>query len=212
MVVFLRPTETVPKSPFVVPWLDGESLRCTFTSIRLWKQPPEHVLEAPFYDLWPLASLMAGATLETIVQVAERIAIALISRQERGELASLLVLLAGIRFRSPSLVEALRRANMIEDLLKESSFGEVMYELFREEIEGKALAEGRAEGRAAGMAEGRAEALRTLTSAAIEGRFGALPDDLVNAVATADEQTCLAIAAHITPDTWEELRARLGVN
>jgi hypothetical protein len=46
---------------------------------------------------------------------------------------------------------------------------------------------------------------------ALEGRFGPLDDALVVALANADEATCEAIVAHITTDSPEQVRARLGM-
>ena len=50
----------MPQPPFVIDGIGQESLRYTFDVLRLWELPPERVLTTTFYELWPLASLMAG--------------------------------------------------------------------------------------------------------------------------------------------------------
>jgi hypothetical protein len=86
LVVFLRQAETLAQSPFVVEWMGEERLRYVFDVIRLWEVASERVLETPYYDLWPLAGLMAGVTAEATVAVAERIAVAPLPAHEREDL------------------------------------------------------------------------------------------------------------------------------
>lgn len=196
LLVMLRRTAKTPTTPFVIPW-DGEdiSLRYAFTIIRLWEIPYQQALAANAYALWPLASLMAGASIETTVAVAEQLAVAPLPRQERSDLVGLLTDLAGIRLPIQALLEALRENTMIDDLLRESGVAEY----FRQE----ALKEGKE----AGMREG----MRQMIIVALEGRFGELADDLRAAVNQADEATLEAVAAHITTETLDQLRERLGL-
>ena len=64
---------------------------------------------------------------------------------------------------------------------------------------------------ARGKAEGKNEEMRRMARIALEGRFGPLSDDLLAALDQADEAICEAIVAHITTDTPEQVRARLGI-
>lgn len=85
---------------------------------------------------------------------------------------------------------------MIHDIWKESSFAEAAYEIFHDEL----------------VAKGKAESERELARVALEGRFGVLSEDVLAALATAGQETCRAIVAHLTTDTLEESRARLGLS
>lgn len=88
---------------------------------------------------------------------------------------------------------------MIHDIWKESSFAEAAYEIFHDELVAK------------GKAEGKSEGERELARVALEGRFGALSEDVLAALAHADQETCRDIVAHLTTDTLNEARAQLGL-
>lgn len=188
LVVFLRPAASTPQSPFTMRWGGDERLRYVYDTIRLWEIPPERVLETDQYGLWPLAGLMGNATPESILSVAERIAKAPLPTHERGELTGALVLLAGMRLRTQDVIDALRRQQMIDDILKESSFTEVMRILLAPEY------------------------ARMHARIALEGRFGTpLDPQIVAALETAEENVCEAILAHVSTDTLDDVRARLGI-
>jgi hypothetical protein len=59
--------------------------------------------------------------------------------------------------------------------------------------------------------EGKAEGERLMLQVALEGRFGQLPEDMVAALRTADEATLQGVAAHLSAETVEQVRARLGL-
>ena len=88
---------------------------------------------------------------------------------------------------------------MIRDLWQESSFGA----LVRDEARKEGLKEGRQEGRQEGM--------RALAQVALEGRLGTLRADMVDALQTADDETLVAVMAHIASDSPEQVRQRLGL-
>jgi len=46
---------------------------------------------------------------------------------------------------------------------------------------------------------------------ALEGRFGSLSEDVRTAVATTDETTLRELMAHLTTESLEQVRARLGL-
>lgn len=192
LVVFLRPAASTPSSPFTVRWSGDERLRYVYDSIRLWEIPPERVLETDQYGLWPLAGLMGTATPESVADAARRIAQAPLPSHERGELAGILVLLAGIRIPRTLISEVLRRQQMIDDILKESSFTEIMRDLLAPEYALKYA--------------------RMYARIALEGRFGApLDSQILAALDNAAEDVCEAILAHVTTDTLDDVRARLGI-
>ncbi len=76
---------------------------------------------------------------------------------------------------------------MLNDLLRESS----VVEIFRD--------------------EGRAEGERRMAQVALEGRLGPLGDDVLAALGQADEATVREVVAHVATDSWEQVRARLGL-
>jgi predicted transposase YdaD len=188
VAVLLREAKSVPEPSFVIPWGKKLSLRHDFDIIRLWELPQEQVLGTPYYALWPLASLMASVTTESTVAVAERIAGTPALPEERSELTTLLVALAGIRLQPSVILNALRGNHMMEELLRESG---VVQEW---------------------MAQGRQEGGRQKAQLALEGRFGALDAEVLAALAAADEATQRDLVAHVATDTPEQMRARLGLS
>ena len=79
----------------------------------------------------------------------------------------------------------------MNDLLKESSFKDVMADLLRPELE--------------------AEGMRRFAQTALESRFGPLTADMQAALNKADEATLQALAEHLSTDSLAEMRARLGL-
>ncbi len=195
LIIYLRPMSVPARSPFVMAWPGRETLRYSFNELLLWETPREWVLSSPAVELWPLAGAMAGSTVETTLEVAERIAGAALPPPERDELLRVLVLMAGLRLPARALGEALRRRPMIEDLWKESSLGQALLD----------LAEERA------REQGKADGLRQATEVALEGRFGSLDADLRAALSTADQDTLLDLVAHVATITLPHTRARLGL-
>ena len=88
---------------------------------------------------------------------------------------------------------------MLRDLWRESSFGEALRDLAKEE------------GREEGLQEGRQEGRQELAQVALEGRFGMLSNDVVEALRAADDATLRAVVAHIATDSLEQARRRLGL-
>ncbi len=187
VVVFLRPASNIQPSPFVIPWRQGTSLQSDYAIIKLWEIPVERVLATPAYDLWPLAALMAGVTVERVVAVDEQIAAAPLPQAERSELTGLLVVLSELRLRRWKTLQALRRNPMIDELVRQSS-------LFEEaKLEGKL--------------EGKREAIQLM----LEARFGTLSADMLAALGAADDAALEGLARHAATETLEQIRARLGL-
>ncbi|MGH2516796.1 MAG: Rpn family recombination-promoting nuclease/putative transposase [Ktedonobacterales bacterium] len=192
VVVFLRPFNSLPTSPYIMRWGAKPYLIADFDVVRLWEIPQERVLDANTYQLWPLAALMANVTVESTQAVAERIAATPLERAERSELVGLLAALAGIRLLREALSNALRRNGMLDDLLREST---VVNEWIEE-----------------GMQQGMQQGARTTILRVFEGRFGAIDAALATAIQGASEATLTEIALHAGTDTLDQLRARLGLS
>jgi len=88
---------------------------------------------------------------------------------------------------------------MYGDILRESPFLEELIDELQPEI--------KAEAEAKGMAKG----MRKMAQVALEGRFGALSDDMLAALEASSQETLEDIVGHISTDTLEQARARLGL-
>jgi predicted transposase YdaD len=201
LVVYLRPAERMPASSFVMAWAGHESLRYTFDVLRLWEVPQERVLNTSFYELWPLAGLMADVSVESTLAVAERIARAPLPRDERDELERSLALFAGMRLPQQSLVDAIRRAHMALNLWEESSLKDALGQLMLEREREEGMAEGKAEGEASGM--------RNSLRLVLEARFGQLDDALTAAIQQADAAALPDLLVRAAKDDLPAIRAAL---
>lgn len=192
VVIFLQRTSTLPTPPVVID-LDGEELvRYRYFVIRLWEVPQERILEKPYPVLWPLVGLMAGATPDNVAAVGQQIA----DTQEiktplKEELVGYLGLLAGIQLGNAEVRAALRRHPMVNELWQHSSVAQALKEEGRE--------------------EGRVEATHDLARLALEGRFGELSDDLLEALGRADEATLRELIKGVAHDPLEQIRTLLGL-
>ena len=63
-----------------------------------------------------------------------------------------------------------------------------------------------------GREQGRQQEARTLTQESLEGRFGVLQGDIVAALKRADEATLRALIRHVSSETMEQVRQRLGLD
>ncbi|MGH2514204.1 MAG: hypothetical protein ACRDHP_00970 [Ktedonobacterales bacterium] len=203
VVVFLKPAQTLPQSPFGWDIMGQARERYVFDVVRLWEIPAEQVLSTTNYDLWPLSALMAGSSVASVVRVAERIAAAPLPRQERGELTGALLLLASLRTPRRFLATAIRRTDMLKDLLSESEFPELMHDLFGGEWEKKARAEAHAEGEVAG--------LRESVRLVLHARFGTLDDALSEAIEHSRENELRAVLGIAATGSPQEIRASFGM-
>jgi hypothetical protein len=194
-VVFLRPARTIPEARFGWSSFGTPTMTFTYDQLRLWEVPQERLLGTDIYDLYPLAGLLKDASLETLVETADRLAVAPLPPDTRDILTRSLVLLAGVRFPSDLISEVMRRKRVIQNLWEESSLGAALEQLAEER----------------GEARGEAQATRTLARLALEGRFGQLANDVLAAIDSANVETLTAIVSHVGVDTLAQARARLGL-
>lgn len=201
VVIFFRPGGVLPTSPFDWSWSEEAGRGYPFDVVRLWEVQPERILRTAHYALWPLAGVMGKqVTSETFEGVAERIIHVPLPRPQIASLIGWLAGIGGLRLSKESLTEVVRRNPMMEDLLRESSFVDVVADLLRPEI------------KAEGRAEGMREMAHRMVQRALESKFGALSDDLLAALNTADQETLEDIVSHISADTLEQARARLKLS
>ncbi|MGH2390219.1 MAG: hypothetical protein ACRDIE_18625 [Chloroflexota bacterium] len=88
---------------------------------------------------------------------------------------------------------------MLEELLKESSANSIFMDLAMEVAMKRA------------REEAMPLAMQEATRIAIQGRYGELAEELDAALHRADKATLSDILGHLTTDTPEQLRARLGM-
>ena len=88
---------------------------------------------------------------------------------------------------------------MLRELLQESSVAEIL----REEAEAK--------GEARGLAEGEVKGQRILVQTILESRFGPLDTAEVAALGAASPTVLGTLGVHITTDSRELVRVRLGL-
>lgn len=185
VVLFLRRTRKVPRSPFVIRLRGKEKLRYDYQVIRLWEQPQATILTMPYPVLWPLAGLMAGVTQKSFLGVAEQIVETVQDRQEKSLLVGILGLLAGVQLSAQAITHALRSNPMIDEFWQESSVAQALVE------------------------EGRLEGIRQMAQVAIEARYGPLDADLLQAIHAADEPLLKELVAHPN-ESLEQVRKLLG--
>ncbi len=215
IVIYLRPAKNVPVPPFGWDWNARQALTFQYEAIRLWELSAEHLLETSFYEVWPFAALMSKTvTLDYELALAKRIAQAPVEHKQLGEIMRRLGILAGVRLSksdSKTLQERID-AMMGEEILKESTYVEVLMEKWGPEILAKREAEAEAKGEARGEAKGMREMAHRMARRALENKFGALSADMLAALNTADQETLEDIVAHISADTLEQARARLKLS
>jgi hypothetical protein len=233
IVIVLRPPGAESVSPFVIDWMGQDSLRCNFGVVRLWELPAGRALNAPYVELWPLTCLMEGATVGTVLQAAEQIAASPLPLQERSDLTSLLVLLAGLRLPPNLIREALGRSTMLEDLLKESSATIIFEELGMERAMERAMAlvmpaameqampiameqampiameQAMPIAMEQAMPIAMEQAMRESTRIALQGRYGALDESILHALSMVNEVQLADTLAHIAVDSIDQTLARL---
>lgn len=211
VVIYLRPAKKVPTPPFGWDWNAQHELSFQYEAIRLWELSAEQLLETPFYEVWPFAALMSKTvTLDYELALAKRIAQAPVEHKQLGDIMQRLGILAGVRLSksdSKTLQERID-AMMGEEILKESTYVEVLIEKWEPVI----LAKREAEGEARGKAEGMREMAQRMARRALESKFGTLSDDVLAALDTADQEALEDIVAHISADTLEQTRARLKLS
>jgi len=74
---------------------------------------------------------------------------------------------------------------MIENLWEQSSLGAALEQLAEER------------GEARGVEIGQTQTMRDMARVALEGRFGALSDDMLAAIESADTATLTAVVSHV---------------
>ena len=172
-------------------WPGEPRLSYTYDIIRLWELPKDLVLNLPYPDLWPISGAMAGTTLETVIEVGNRIVATDLPRTEKGELAELLVTFATLQIPAESVFGAIRRSVMIEELIRETGMYDYILKLGREEGEKIGEQRGEQRGEQQGVLIGRLNTLREMAVEQIAMHFPQADAALLDRIRTLTDQGVL---------------------
>lgn len=201
VVIYLH-EKTYKEDPgsFVVPIAAGPPIIFCYRVIKAWELDPQPILDSGQPSLLPIVPLTKVADPEAaVVECVRRLHAAGIGRERRRELTVSLGMLSGLVIRDKDRLSRLfREADMTE-----SAFIEMWVDKGREE----GLARGRQEGRQEGRAEGAMDLILEILTA----RFGAVPQevrDAVRSIAGFERLRDLARAAARTTSI-EEFRSQV---
>jgi hypothetical protein len=167
---------------------DGLETRFAFDAVRLWEHR-DRIVSGELAELAPLLVLCEERpTVETLRQEVALIHGSGLAHGVQAELLGVAFLVALRSFGRELVVSIFEgekaMINEVEEAIRDL-FGETTY--FQ-----KLKAEGREEGKAEGKAEGT-QAVREMTLRFLVGRFGELPQALVQRIAAADTAWCQAL-------------------
>jgi predicted transposase YdaD len=185
VVIWLFPV-SVPASPWQLDGPEGPIVTLHFRSIKLWEEPVEEWLAAGEQAPLIFTPLLKGATMESVGVAATQIQ-ALPDPVERGSAINYLVLFAIRQFGRDVVLAYFKENAMLDTFVTQS-------EWYQEILQ-----------------RGEERGAQRMAQRALEGRFGTVPQDVLDALVQADETTLEAIVLHITTDTIEQVRERLGL-
>lgn len=195
VMLWLQRDGRPPESPYQERVGDLDLETWPFIGIELYALDAERALTgdlAGLPGLLPLVPFMRGGEQLATIERAAQLLQERVSDPEHQLIAETLFMVFAARsLGEEDPVALLRRLTMSTELLDQSP-------IFRR---------WRAEFTAAGKAEGLLEAAQ----AALRGRWGELSPEVAGAVEAASAETLLDVVAHVSADTQEQMRARLGL-
>lgn len=197
IVLYLFPT-SVPVMPWRMDGPEGIIALLNFRIIKLWEEPVAEWLATGQSGILIFTALLKGATIESFGQAADTL-LQLPDVDERGNALNFLVMFAIRKFGRDPVLAYIKEHLMLDTFIAESEW--------YQEI----LRRGTAEGQAKGMAQGEQRGAQRMAQRALEGRFGEVPQDVLDALVHADEAMLEAIMLHITTDSIQQVRERLGL-
>ncbi len=189
VVFWLHKTGVVPASPYQL-WVDDRPIvSWHYINIEMRKLSASDMLNTRPLGLLPFIPFMKGANEQAAEQAMQRLKAQAPEEQTDTLAFSLAVFIAKV-FKSEDLALAIvRRVFMSTDIFKDSPLYQTLVREAREEE--------------------RVKALRESAQLALTGRFGPLSNEMRQALNVADEPTLLAIIAHVSSDSLEQVRERL---
>jgi hypothetical protein len=188
IVLWVHKSGSIPKSPYERRVGPHVLATWNFINIDVRKLSASAMMESGGLGIVPLIPLMQGANEQLMAEAMRRV------KEEAPEedIGSLALLLTHFiaRKHKPELASLIYRRFFMSniDLLKDSP----LYPILTKEA----------------RVEGKRESIRDM----LEGRFGPVGDDVIQALNKAGEETLKAIAVHAGTDTLEQIRSRLGLS
>lgn len=188
VVLWLHARGALPKSPYELRAAELLIATWHFHSIEVRKLSASAIIEAGPLGLLPFVPFMQGASEARIEQAMRRVK-ATAPADQINPLAFIMAVFTAQAKHDADLAQIIVRRvlNMSFDIFKDSP-------LYQEIVQESAQAE-----------------RSKLTRIALEGRFGTLSEDIIQALNTANEPTLTALLAHLTTDTLAQVRQRLSL-
>lgn len=190
VVLWLEPDGLAPPSPYVMRVDDRLLATWHYIGIELYQQSAETLLGSGLVGLFPLVPFTSDVSRDVIERAADLVK-EIAPPDNLDELEALLLVFAGRKYDSEFLKSVARRLFMSTEILEKSSLYQEWVQSAREQ----------------GMANG----LREAALLTLRARLGELPPEIADAVARAPVSVLEELLAHVTSDTPEQLRARLGL-
>ncbi len=177
----------LPVSPYQMRLGNWVLATWHFLSVKLFQLSASAIIETGGLGVLPLIPFMRGADARLVERAMQRVREEAPPEQSEA-LASLLAVFIDRMQGTALALTLLRRFGMSSDILRESG---LVQPILREEREA-----------------GRIEGARQMAQAALKGRFGTLPEDLVAAINAADAATLTEV---VELNEMEQVRQRLGL-
>ncbi len=193
VVIWVFDRGPVPTPPYrmeVGSWFSG---LWNYHSIKLYEQSPQALLAAGSPGILPLVPLAKDATIADAEAAMQRLKQEA-PPEEAMSLGALLAILFAHRREDKSLArELFERFFMAntDTFIRQNPLLRDVWEQV--------------------TAEGEARGMHTILRQVLEGRFGPLSQDIIDAINTRDAAQLSEIAPHAGTDSLEGLRARLGL-
>jgi predicted transposase YdaD len=210
VVLWLLRRGNIPPTPYEMRIGSWVQATWQIVNIEVYNLDARDIIAAGLPGLLPLVPFMRGGDTEAIEQAGQALKEQEVqapqSHAEWGDLVSLLAVFTA-RMRGEEAARALIRSMyMSTEFLEESP----LYRAWRAEAREQGLEQGKELGLEEGLEQGKLDGLRLAVRAALEGRFGTLPESLLALIAAANEATLTAVLTHIATDTLEQVQARLS--
>ena len=219
VVIWLTPHGAPPSSPYEVRVGDFLISQRYFTGLELYKVQAEALLELGrqgIVGLLPLVPFARGGVSEPILEQTAQTIVDQAAADQVAELESLWAVFASRQVDQHVILSMLRRLLMSTEILEQSSLYREWVERAKAEGQKQGLEQGLEQGRELGLEQGaergKRDGLAEATQIILEQRFGALPDDLITALAQATISRLEDVLTHLPAEsTLPEVRRRLGL-
>lgn len=198
IVVWVFNRGPVSSSPYQMRIGSRLSGEWHFDSIKLYEQSPQALLTAGLPGILPLVPLTRGATEADAAAAMQQLKQETPPEEAMSLGALLGILLSHVRD-DKSLARQLFERFFMADVDTFIETNPLLHDVWE-----KMVAKGEAQGEVKGM--------RALLQQVIEGRFGPLSQEMVNAINALDATQLSEVAPYAGTDSLEELRARLGLD